>query len=59
MIGEISYVPKYSVFVGCLSLDQCLVKANVMLYSEIDEGEDVIGQRGARIDSIFYLITSE
>ncbi len=39
--------------------DQYLVKANVMFFSEIDEGKDVTGQRGTSIDRIFYLITSE
>lgn len=32
---------------------------NVMLFAEIDEGKDVIGQREEPVVTVFYLITSE
>lgn len=50
---------KYLIFVSYLSLNQCLVRVSVMLFSENDGGEDVIEHRGTCIVTVFYLIISE
>lgn len=63
MIGENFICAEYSVFVGYVSHVRYLwmvrSSQNIRLFAEIDEAEDIIGQRTTCVDGKFYLIKSK